>query len=43
MKLKKFNSIDELQKEIDSYFEFAERNYGEIEYPPHILKEKQLL
>ena len=42
MKLKKFNSIDELEKEIDSYFEFAERNYGEVELPPHILKEKQL-
>ena len=43
MKLKKFNSIDELEKEIDSYLEFAERDYTKVDYPAHLLKEKELI
>tara|TARA_A100001515_G_scaffold121779_1_gene105066 strand:- start:2177 stop:4675 length:2499 start_codon:yes stop_codon:yes gene_type:complete len=42
MKLKKFNSLKELEKEIESYYEFAKRDYKEVDFPIHLLKEKEL-
>ena len=42
MKLKKFNSFEDLEQEIESYYDFAKRDYKEVDYPAHLLKEKEL-